>query len=154
MLFTYHYQEKGQFQHGFYTFYRLIGHYRPLNITCLHVTTRACCLSYKKEKYIPSLVQLTLQREQCIMSKAWLGYNNRLVANAAAIAGTPRSRANWIWFSWTSLGATDIVTTFRDSKYAPKLATPQPTSRTTRICRPKVISGIIYNQKNLMSDST
>ena len=49
--------------------------------------------------------------------------------------------------------ATDMVTTFRDSKYAPKLATPQPTSRTTLICLPKVISGIIYNHKCPTSDS-
>lgn len=28
-------------------------------------------------------------------SKAWLGYNNRLVANTANMAGTPHSNANW-----------------------------------------------------------
>jgi len=37
-----------------------------------------------------------------------------------------------------------MVITFRDSKYAPKLATPQPTSRATLMFCPNLISGTVY----------
>lgn len=48
----------------------------------------------KEMNILPSRVQLIRHLEQCIKSKAWLGYNKRRVAKAATIAGTPRSRAN------------------------------------------------------------
>ena len=79
---------------------------------------------FKQREELPSRVQLILHLEQWIRSNAWLGNNNRCVANTATMAGTPRSRANWIWFSWTSFGATERVVTLRCIKKAPKLATP------------------------------
>ena len=97
----------------------------------------------------PSLVQLILHLEQWIISKAWLGYNNLRVAKTATIAGTPRSNANCIWYSWTSLGATDKVVVFRCIRKAPKLATPQPMSNATRVLTPNVIPGTIYKIFNL-----
>ena len=98
---------------------------------------------FKQREELPSRVQLILHLEQWIRSNAWLGNNNRCVANTATMAGTPRSRANWIWFSWKSFGATERVVTLRCIKKAPKLATPQPTSKATLVLWPNAISGTI-----------
>lgn len=49
---------------------------------------------FKQREELPSRVQLILHLEQWIRSNAWLGNNNRCVANTATMAGTPRSRAN------------------------------------------------------------
>ncbi len=82
---------------------------------------RLWCYLYKREKGVPSRVQLTPHPKQCMKSKAWLGYNRRCVVNVATMAGTPRSKANWIWFSLTSLGDIDRVVALRCIKKAPKI---------------------------------
>lgn len=57
------------------------------------------------------------------MSNALEGYGNLSVAMIPIRAGTPRSRANWTCASCVSFGAKDTGRMFRESKYAPQLAT-------------------------------
>jgi hypothetical protein len=72
---------------------------------------------------LPYLAHGMRQREQCAMSKDRAGYGMRFSAMMPSIAGTPLSKANWIWETCVSRGANDIVNTFFRSKYAPQLAT-------------------------------
>jgi len=57
------------------------------------------------------------------------------------MAGIPLSRANCTCASCSSLGAKDIAITSLSNRNPPKLPTPHPTSKTTRVCFPHAIEG-------------
>lgn len=65
---------------------------------------------------VPYLPQGMRQRGQWAMSKVLEGYGSLIVARIPINAGIPRSRANWTWDIWVSLGANDIVKMSRDRR--------------------------------------
>jgi len=71
------------------------------------------------------------------MSYTLAGYGCLMVPMTPIMAEMPRSRANWICASCSSLGATDMTLVSKGSRYPAKLATPQPMSRATRTCLPQ-----------------
>jgi hypothetical protein len=99
-------------------------------------------------KYLPSAYQWTLHLAQWMTSNELSGKGSFCVPITAKNAGIPRSSANWIWASCSSLGAKDMVMTFLSSKYPPKLATPHPTSRTVLVWIPHWMFGKIYKNNN------
>lgn len=101
------------------------------------------CQKDKIKIDLPSSYQCTLQRAQWIASNTLSEKGSLCVAITERTAGIPRSRPNWIWASCSSLGATDMVITFLSRRYPPKLATPQPTSRTTLVRFPHSMLGSV-----------